>query len=145
MNLCPQCGGILDKKIRAGTFVDEMTYDIEGNLLQGCLCFYRVPALVRAIEGFEQAFEDLLGEHFEGMSRDQIIADVLKMEKGTPLRVRVQRGFTVLKRARERMSELKRKEEREEEVNEKLKEDAKSRGARGNSLTVRDWMRIGGG
>lgn len=145
MNLCPQCGGILNKKIRVGTFVDEGSYDAEGNLLQGCLCFFKSTSLGRAIEGFEKAFNDVLSDHFPGMSKEQVIADVLKMEKGTPLRTRVQRGFTVLNRARERMNELKRKEERESEENDKLKGDAKARGARGDSLTARDWMRIGGG
>lgn len=143
INLCPQCGGILDKKMSGGVFVDEKVFDVEGILLQGCLCFYSSGSLARALEGFEMAFTELLKEFFPGKTKNEIIKEVQQMENGIPLKSRVRRGFSVLNRAKARLSEIKKQESKKEEETERAFHERKVGGMKGEPVSVKNWFCAG--
>lgn len=138
--MCPKCGGVLNKEISKGVFSDIRELDMEGNALQGCMCYFTSSVLSRLIESYEIAFLDLLKEHFPGRKKEQILDEVRKLEKNTPLRVRVKKGFDVLRQAKERLLEITRREQ----LLEKKKEDKigvlKENSMAGKAMSIKDWM-----
>lgn len=131
----------MEKKFRGGSFIDERTRDSDGSLLQGCLCFYKHEVLARAIESFERSFIEVLEEVFPGKKKSEILQEVKKMEKGVPLRMSIQRGFTILSRAREKLKELKSNERKEKLQEEKTALNVKKKAMYGEGMSADDWMK----